>query len=142
MRKNEKGEILVEHHTHYEEIDGYDRTIWITASEHKLLHNQLRKEGKEKVQGRKKRKICAAASNRTTKIKKGKEKWREDNPEKVLKYAREWREKHPDRVKEGKKKREEAHKTYMREYNKKHYKENQEKEKIRAQKNRDKKKGK
>ena len=40
------GIYMVHHHVCYEEIHGYDLVILIPSSEHKLLHNRLRKEGK------------------------------------------------------------------------------------------------
>lgn len=40
------GRYLVEHHTKYKEIHGMDESIWMTPSEHRTLHNRLRKEGK------------------------------------------------------------------------------------------------
>ena len=41
MKFDENGEQLVEHHTHYKEIDGYDETVWLTKSDHQLLHKRL-----------------------------------------------------------------------------------------------------
>ena len=32
---------MVEHHTHYVEIDGYDASIFITESEHKSIDHRL-----------------------------------------------------------------------------------------------------
>ena len=43
---NENGETLIEHHTHYKELHGFDRTVWMTRSEHTKLHNRLRQEDK------------------------------------------------------------------------------------------------
>jgi hypothetical protein len=35
-------EQLIEHHVKYKEIHGVDETIWMTRSEHLLLHARLR----------------------------------------------------------------------------------------------------
>lgn len=43
---NRYGHYLVEHHIRYKEIHGIDESIWMTPSEHRSLHNRLRKEGK------------------------------------------------------------------------------------------------
>lgn len=40
------GKSLIEHHTHYKEIHGYDKTILMTKGEHESLHNKLRKTKK------------------------------------------------------------------------------------------------
>jgi len=39
----------VEHHTHYKEIHGYDKTVWMEIGKHHALHSRLRKEGKCKI---------------------------------------------------------------------------------------------
>lgn len=61
---------LVEHHTHYKEIHGYDKTVWLTKSEHVKLHKKLRKEGKCSVPVNELAKIAIAAHGRTTKRRK------------------------------------------------------------------------
>lgn len=43
---NKYGRYLIEHHTKYREIHCIDESIWMTSSEHRSLHNRLRKEGK------------------------------------------------------------------------------------------------
>jgi hypothetical protein len=58
---------LVEHHTHYEEIHGYDKTEWITASEHVKLHNRLRELGKCNIPVDELTKIASKAHQRTDK---------------------------------------------------------------------------
>jgi len=61
--------MLVEHHTHYKEIHGFDRTVWMTMSEHVKLHNRLRKESKCKVPVSELTKISVSAFSRTKKRK-------------------------------------------------------------------------
>ena len=46
MRRNDKGECMVEHHICYEETEGWDETIWMTAGEHHALHHKLREENR------------------------------------------------------------------------------------------------
>lgn len=70
MINNNNGECMVEHHTHYKEIHGYDKTVWMTKSEHSKLHMKLRKSGKCNVPSNELRKISMAASSRTDKEKK------------------------------------------------------------------------
>ena len=60
---------MVEHHTHYREIHGYDKTVWMTASEHKKLHNRLRREGKCNILSDELNTISRAARCRTDKQK-------------------------------------------------------------------------
>lgn len=60
---------LIEHHTKYREIHGVDETIWMTRSEHKMLHNRLRGEKKCKISGPELAKIARKASHRTVKQK-------------------------------------------------------------------------
>jgi len=40
---------LIEHHIKYKEIHGVDETVWMTVSDHRKLHNRLRREGKCKI---------------------------------------------------------------------------------------------
>lgn len=58
---------LVEHHIHYEKIDGYDETVMMTNADHQTLHRRLRKEGKCNVPAKELNKISTAAQERTTK---------------------------------------------------------------------------
>lgn len=58
---------IVEHHIKYKEIHGVDETTFITAGEHKKLHNRLRREGKCKVPTDVLAKITAKAQGRTEK---------------------------------------------------------------------------
>ena len=83
MRKNEKGEWMVEHHTHYKEIDGYDKTVWMTQSEHMKLHRRLRQEGKCNTPPNVLRKISDQARRRN---------FKEKNPEYHKNYNSEHRE--------------------------------------------------
>ena len=63
-------EQMVEHHTHYKEIHGYDKTVWMTRSEHFKLHQRLRKNGECNVPVDEMKKISMAAHNRTDEAKK------------------------------------------------------------------------
>lgn len=62
--------LLIEHHTKYKEIHGYDETIWMTPSEHRYLHNRLRRDGKCNVDPKELEKISNTATGRTDKRKK------------------------------------------------------------------------
>lgn len=59
--------MMVEHHTKYKEIHGYDKTIWMTKSDHQKHHNKLRKEGKCNISVTKLKKISIAAWRRSNK---------------------------------------------------------------------------
>lgn len=97
---------LIEHHTHYKEIDGYDETVWMTPSEHRLLHNRLRREGKCNIPAEELAKISNIARNRTDKVKKYKKKWFQDkwlnqtseDRKRNLEYQKEYRERNKERV--------------------------------------------
>ncbi len=58
---------LVEHHVKYKEIHGVDETIVMTESEHRKLHNKLRKMGKCSIPTKELRKISSKAKERTQK---------------------------------------------------------------------------
>lgn len=60
---------LVEHHTKYKELHGVDETVWLTPSEHKLIHMRLRRENKCQVPVNELQKISVAAYRRTDKYK-------------------------------------------------------------------------
>ena len=60
---------LIEHHIKYKEIHGYDKTVWLTWSEHKRLHIRLRKEGKCQVSPDELKVISSKAYMRTSKYK-------------------------------------------------------------------------
>ena len=60
---------MVEHHTHYKELHGYDKTVWMTNSDHQKLHHRLRKEGKCNVPVGELKKIANKAHQRTDKAK-------------------------------------------------------------------------
>lgn len=60
---------LIEHHTKYREIHGVDEYLWMTPSEHRNLHNRLRKEGKCNVSPDELKKISTIAMRRTEKYK-------------------------------------------------------------------------
>lgn len=90
---------LIEHHTHYKEIDGYDETVWMTPSKHRLLHSRLRREGKCNIPADELEKISMAASERTEKRIKNKKEWKENHPE----YMGEYYEDKKEEIKEQKK---------------------------------------
>lgn len=58
---------IIEHHEKYEEIHGEDKTVFITISEHKLLHRRLRKEDKCNIPPEELHKISRSAYMRTKK---------------------------------------------------------------------------
>ena len=60
---------LVEHHTHYKEIHGFDKTVWLSRSEHQILHYRLRAEGKCNIPSDKLYEISRSAGRRTQKAK-------------------------------------------------------------------------
>lgn len=82
-RRMEKIEELIEHHIHYKEIDGYDETIWMTRSNHKLLHNRLREEGKCNISAEEMRSMASSASSRTEKSKQYHREWYQENKERI-----------------------------------------------------------
>lgn len=98
-----KKEGLIEHHIHYKEIDGYDETIWMTPSKHRLLHNRLKREGKCNILPEELEKISMAASERT---------------EKRIKNKQEWKEKHPQYMEDYYKNKKEEISTQKKEYHK------------------------
>lgn len=61
---------MVEHHTKYKEIHGVDKTVWMTRSDHRILHNRLRREGKCLVPVDELRTISNKAQQRTGKCRK------------------------------------------------------------------------
>lgn len=67
---------LVQHHIKYKEIHGYDDVVWITAREHRLLHNRLRREGKCNVPGTTLREISKTAYSRTDTSKEQRKKYK------------------------------------------------------------------
>lgn len=75
-------EQIVEHHTHYKELHGYDKTVWMTRSEHFKLHQRLRKNSECNVPVDELTKISMAAIHRTDKCKKYDAK-REKNPKRI-----------------------------------------------------------
>ena len=89
-------ELLIEHHIHYKEIDGYDETVWMTKSEHQLLHMKLREEGRCNTPVEKLAKISRAANQRTVKARGAQKKYRDDNREKMSKYLGSWNRANPD----------------------------------------------
>lgn len=61
---------LIEHHTKYKEIHGVDESLWMTHSEHRNLHNRLRREGKCNIDPEELKRISLMATGRTDKRKK------------------------------------------------------------------------
>ena len=110
---SDEREGLIEHHTHYKEIDGYDETVFMTPSDHRLLHNRLRQEGKCNIAPEELKKISMAAETRTEKSQIKRAKYREDhkeemkttrdiyrerNKEKIAAKQKEWGEKNKDKL--------------------------------------------
>ena len=146
MTINERDEKMIEHHTKYREIHGVDETVWMTRSEHILLHKKLRGEGKCNVTPSKLKSISIAAYGRTLKRKelmkknhlahkternqRGKEnyqnnrekileekkKYYEENKEKIQKHNKKYYEKHKEQDKEYRKKNKERIQKYQKEY--------------------------
>ena len=81
-------ECMVEHHTHYKEIHGYDKTVWMTRSEHAKLHQRLRKNGGCNVPADKLNIIAHAASGRTDKYKNNHPKY--ESKSERIKYKRDY----------------------------------------------------
>ena len=67
---------LIEHHTKYKEIHGFDETAWMTVSEHRTLHSRLRKNGKCNIPVDELRKISKLAHSRTKKSIEARRKYR------------------------------------------------------------------
>jgi len=82
---------MVEHHIHYKEIDGYDETVWMTKSEHQLLHMKLREEGRCNTPVEKLAKISRAANQRTVKARGAQKEYRDNNREKMPEYLDSWK---------------------------------------------------
>lgn len=122
MILNDKGEHMIQHHTHYQEIDGYDEIVWMTKSEHLKLHYKLRREGKCNIPPKELAKISAYAHYRSPRSRENKEKnrlwmreyqkeYREKNREKLNQYSKEYR-------KETTRKAREDNKIWLEEYQK------------------------
>lgn len=60
-------ERLIQHHTKYEEIHGVDKIVLMTPSNHRLLHNRLRKEGRCNISTKELNRIATRAHGRTEK---------------------------------------------------------------------------
>lgn len=58
---------IVEHHTKYEEVHGIDESTFLSVSEHRKLHNRLRREGRCTIPSEELNKISKAAYHRTEK---------------------------------------------------------------------------
>jgi len=63
---------LVQHHIKYKELQGVDEIVVMTESEHRRLHNRLRKVGKCTISTKKLREISSKARERTQKAKQRK----------------------------------------------------------------------
>lgn len=68
-------ERMVEHHICYKEIHGYDKTVWMSNSEHIRLHQRLRKNSECNIPADELKTIAMAASARTDKQKEKKAKY-------------------------------------------------------------------
>lgn len=101
MKYDENGEQLVEHHTKYEEIHGYDETVWMTKSEHFKLHKRLREEGKCNIPIDEMSRIATTAHMRTEKRKE---------------YKRDYYQKNKDKAKANLLRHRENNPNYQREY--------------------------
>ena len=84
MEKFVDGKHMVEHHTHYKEIHGYDKTVWMEVGKHHALHCRLRKNGECGVSVSKLNQIANRAHYRT---RKGKEYKRQYTVDFVRKYS-------------------------------------------------------
>lgn len=98
MKINERGEKMVEHHVKYKEIHGVDETVWMTYGEHRLLHNQLRKDGKCGISVKELRDISHCAQNRTAKRREYCKGWTKKNPDYMREYRKEWRKRNRDKI--------------------------------------------
>ena len=83
---------MVEHHTHYKEIHGYDKTVWMTRSDHFKLHQRLRRNSECNVPVDEMKEIAMAAHKRTDKSKKRQAKYHKEH--KPIEY-----ENSPERIK-------------------------------------------
>ena len=81
------GEIMTEHHTKYKEIHGYDETVFMSESDHRLLHRKLREEGKCNIPVEEMKKISIAAYQRTSKGRENGKKYR-DKYLQMISFAR------------------------------------------------------
>lgn len=70
---------MIEHHTKYQEIHGEDETVWMTRSDHRLLHNRLRNTGQCNVPPDKLYRIATAANGRTAKRIQNRMRYYKDN---------------------------------------------------------------
>lgn len=132
MKTNEEGEYIDEHHTHYKEIDGFDRTVLMTRSEHTKLHKKLRREGKCNIPPRELKRITNAAHNRTDKTKKYQREYRTSHLEELKIYHEKYREENRDRLNEQKKDYYKENRIEISDRGKKHYQENKEEKKAKA----------
>jgi len=62
---------MVQHHVKYKELHGYDEIVMMTMSDHKLLHQKLRREQKCNIPSDELHKIAMLAHKRTQKYKHG-----------------------------------------------------------------------
>lgn len=99
MKRNIDRTGLVEHHTHYKEIDGFDRTIWMTRRDHAVLHLEIRRMGRgHNVSPKEMIKIVTAANHRTEKsIKKSKE-WKNKNKDRCIVSAGKKKKNNPEKL--------------------------------------------
>lgn len=84
-RLDKQRSLLIEHHTKYKEIHGVDETKWMTVSEHRYLHNRLRREGKCNIPPDELENISLAAGRRTEKHKEYLREYEKTEKKKMLK---------------------------------------------------------
>lgn len=113
-------EKLVEHHVKYKEIHGYDETVWLTGSEHRLLHNRLRREGNCIVPVDELTKISEEAYHRTSKAIEIKKRYNESDRGKEVRRKSWKKHSRTDKFKATQKKYRETEKgkKYHRNYDK------------------------
>lgn len=92
--------MLVQHHIKYEEIHGVDEVVMMTPSDHKKLHNRLRREGQCTVPPSELYKISTAAHRRTEKCKQAMQQYyeNEENGPRIRRMVDEYRRKNVEEM--------------------------------------------
>lgn len=125
--KNKNGECMIEHHICYRETEGWDETVWMTQSEHKLLHIRLRKENKCGISPDRMREMSTKANHRTDNSKEKSKEWKKDNPDKVKEMQRNNYLKNQEERQEGGREYYQGNKEKVRARQREYYQENREK---------------